>query len=252
MLTAVGSLVGLVATSFAESQWAADNARGALGAIVNLIVLGTTVLFVVGLVAWVVDTVRLRRYPGPVLADARGAHARELTAHPLAGSATAPARVRASRHLHPPRHWIGATVTGVFLVFFVSIGVGHLPGLVNGIAYLSGAEATATFVPQSYAQECGRSSCYKVTNGVLQPGGTAVTLQDTVPLGQPITERRPLWPWGSGVDLIDSTVSAWMAMVFSLVMLVVSALVVLAVTRYYQRRRRDRKFLEGWRASRPA
>jgi hypothetical protein len=248
-LTAIASFAIFMVTAIAESLLVGD-AQGALGATVNLIVLVTLTLTVIGLVAAVVDTVRLRGYPGSVREDARGAHARELTAYSPGNPG--PARLRASRHLHPPRHWIGVTVTWIFFVFLVALGLTHLPGLVDGIGYLSGAEATATFVPQSYGQECGRSSCFTVTHGVLQPGGTAVTLQDKVPLGQPITERRPLWAWGSGSDLIDSTASAWMSMVFSLVFMALSALVLTVATRYYLRRRRDRAFVEGWRATRGA
>jgi hypothetical protein len=252
MLTTVGSLVIFFVTAILESLVAADNVQGALGDIVNIIVLVTLLLAVVGLIAWVVDAVRLRRYPADVLAQARDAHAHELTGHPLASPAAAPGRLRASRHLHPPRHWIGTSVTGIFLVFMAALGVSHVPGLVDGIAYLSGAEATATFVPHSYSQECGRDSCMDVTNGVLQPGGTAVTLQRKVPLGQSLTERRPLWAWGSGVDLIDSTASAWVAMSLSLIMMGIAALVLFAIYRYYRRSRRDRTFINAWRVSRPA
>lgn len=248
-LTAIASFATFLFTATAESLLVGD-AQGGLGVLVNVIVLVTLALTVVGLVAAVVDTVRLRGLPASVREDARGAHARELRAY--SPGDPAPVRLQASRHLHPPRHWIGVAVTGICFVFLVSLGLTHLPGLVDGIGYLSGAEATATFVPQSYGQECGRSDCFTVTHGVLQPGGTAVTLQDRVPLGQPITERRPLWPWGSGADLIDSTASAWMSMIFSVIFMALSALVLAVATRYYLRRRRERAFLEGWRAPRAA
>src|SRR5581483_12051732 len=85
-----------------------------------------------------------------------------------------------------------------------------VPALVDGVAYLAGAETTATFVPTSYGQICGRGGCSNVTNGYLGTGSSAApaTWPHQVPLGQPFTVREPLWNWGFGAVLIDGDGSA--------------------------------------------
>jgi hypothetical protein len=77
-----------------------------------------------------------------------------------------------------------------------------LPGLVNGVAYLAGAESSTVFVPASYGQACSRSGCTTVTNGFLA-SGASVTWPDQVPIGRPFGVRDPLWDWGFGSQLID-------------------------------------------------
>jgi hypothetical protein len=89
----------------------------------------------------------------------------------------------------------------------VGVGVASLPGLVDGVAYLTGAESTSTFRPASYAQDCGRSGCTPVTDGRLT-GGASATWPDQVPLGHAFPVREPIWRWGSGSQLVDGNGAA--------------------------------------------
>jgi len=50
---------------------------------------------------------------------------------------------------HRPRGW-------VMMLILLCIGVAALPGLVDGVGYLAGAESSPTFLPLSYGQVCGR------------------------------------------------------------------------------------------------
>ena len=59
------------------------------------------------------------------------------------------------------------------MAILLGLGVVALPALVNGVAYLAGAENTATFVPTSYGQMCGRGGCSTITNGYLGTGSNA-------------------------------------------------------------------------------
>ncbi len=93
------------------------------------------------------------------------------------------------------------------LVVALGAAVLFLPGLVNGVSYLTGGN-TATFVPQSYAESCsyhGNGDCSTVTVGILKTGsgGVTSTWPDDVPLGRPFEVRRPVWTWGPGSALID-------------------------------------------------
>ena len=88
------------------------------------------------------------------------------------------------------------------MTILLGIGVASLPGLVDGVAYLAGAENSTSFLPLSYGQVCGRGGCSTVTYGVLATGAS-VTWPDQVPLGQSFTVRQPLWNWGFGAQMID-------------------------------------------------
>jgi hypothetical protein len=82
-----------------------------------------------------------------------------------------------------------------------------LPVLVNGVAYLTGAENSSVFLPLSYSQECGRSGCNTVTDGTLA-SGASVKWPRRVPLGQEFPVREPVWDWGFGDELINDDASA--------------------------------------------
>ena len=171
----------------------------AVGAIFVLLL---TVVAVVGLVASVVDTVRLHRSDASVRQRARG-----RTAH-------YPARAHA--YSYPPRHrftWVFGWIT---MLILVGIAVPMLPGLVNGVAYVAGAESSTTFLPLSYGQECGRSGCSPITNGILADG-SSVNWPDRVPLGQAFAVREPLWNWGYGSGLIDGDGTATVDIVLGVV-----------------------------------
>jgi hypothetical protein len=166
---------------------------GAGAAVGVIFVLLLTVAVIIGLVASVADTVRLRR---------RDAGVRQRARH-----RTAHYPVRAHAYSYPPRHRFTWLFGWVIMLIWVGVGVASLPGLVDGVAYLTGAESTATFLPASYAQDCGRSGCTTVTDGRLTSGASA-TWPDQVPLGQAFPVREPIWQWGSGSQLIDGNGAA--------------------------------------------
>jgi hypothetical protein len=190
------------------------NASGAAIAVPAIFVLLLTAVFVVALVASIVDTVRLHRISPDVRSRAVG----HVAHHPA----------RAHAYRYPPRHRFTWVFAWVFMLILLGIGVAVLPGFVDGVAYLAGGESNATFVPVSYGQHCSRSGCSTVTNGYLESGsaafsgagsgssgslggapggsvggGPSVTWPGQVPLGQPFTVRAPLMDWGFGSTLID-------------------------------------------------
>lgn len=174
----------------------APNAKGAGQAFAGIFVLLLTIIAVVALVASIVDTVRLHRRDTGVRSTAF-----ERTAHH-------PVRTHAYRY--PPRHRFTWVFGWVMLVVIVGLGIGTLPGLVDGVAYLAGAENSASFVPVSYGQSCSRSGCRTITNGYLDvPGRPAVTWQGQVPLDSPRQVRQPLWDWAYGSELITSDFGAF-------------------------------------------
>ena len=164
------------------------NASGPGEAVAAIFVLLLTVVAIVGLVASVVDTVKLRRRGVNVRQQAR-----QRTAH-------YPARAHA--YSYPPRHRVSWVFGWILMLILLGIGVAALPGLVDGIAYVAGAENTATFLPTAYSQDCGRSGCTTVTEGVLGNGASA-TWPNQVPLGQSFTVAQPMMNWGFGSNLID-------------------------------------------------
>jgi hypothetical protein len=166
----------------------APNASGAGLAVSAVFILLLTAVGVVALVASVVDTVRLRQ---------RDAGVRRQAMH-----RTAHYPLRAHAYSYPPRHRFTWAFSWVMMLILLGIGVASLPGLVDGVAYLAGAESGSTFLPVSYGQVCGRSGCSTVTYGVLA-NGASVTWPDQVPLGQAFAVREPLWNWGFGSQMID-------------------------------------------------
>jgi hypothetical protein len=166
----------------------APNASGAGLAVAAIFILLLTAVAVVALVASVIDTVRLRRRDAGVRVQAR-----HRTAH---------YPVRAHAYSYPPRHRFTWVFSWVMMAILLCIGVASLPGLVDGVAYLAGAESSSTFLPLSYGQVCGRGGCSTVTYGALA-NGASVTWPDQVPLDQPFAVREPLWNWGFGAQMID-------------------------------------------------
>jgi hypothetical protein len=166
----------------------APDASGAGANVAAIFVLLLTVVVIVGLIAIVVDTVQLRRrHPGIQQ------QARQRTAH---------YPVRAHAYSYPPRHRFTWIWGWFMMAVLLGLGVAALPGLVDGIAYLAGAESTSTFQPLSYSQDCGRSGCTTVTDGVLA-NGASVTWPDQVPLDQPFSVRVPVMDWGFGSQMVD-------------------------------------------------
>jgi hypothetical protein len=107
----------------------------------------------------------------------------------------------------PSRHRLDLILSSITLLFVLGIGVVVLPGLVDGVAYLAGAENSSVFLPLSYSQECGRSGCNTVTDGTLA-GGASVSWPRQVPLGREFPVREPVWNWGFGSGLINDDASA--------------------------------------------
>jgi hypothetical protein len=171
----------------------APNASGAGLAVAAIFILLLTAVAVVALVASMVDTVRLHRRDAGVRRQAL----RRTRHFP----------VRAHAYSYPPRHRFTWVFSWVMMAILLGIGVASLPGLVDGVAYLAGAENSSTFLPLSYGQVCGRGGCSTVTYGVLSTGAS-VTWPDQVPLGQSFAVREPLWDWGFGAQMIDGDGSA--------------------------------------------
>jgi hypothetical protein len=171
----------------------APNASGAGLAVAAIFILLLTVVGIVALVASVVDTVRL--------------HRRDVDVRRRAVRRTAHYPVRAHAYSYPPRHRFTWVFSWVMMLVLLGIGVASLPGLVDGVAYLAGAESSTTFLPVSYGQSCGRGGCSTVTDGVLA-NGASVTWPDQVPLDQSFSVREPLWDWGFGAQMIDGDGSA--------------------------------------------
>lgn len=165
------------------------NASGAGEAFGAILVILLTAIVVIALIAAIVDSVKLRgRDPGV------RSRASSLTSHHP---------VRSHAYRYPPKHR-GSWVFGwILMLILLGLGVAAFPGLVNGIAYLAGAENSVTFMPVSSGQQCGRYGCSPITNGFLEtPGDPSVTWSGSVPLGVPFQVRQPLMDWGFGSELI--------------------------------------------------
>jgi hypothetical protein len=228
-LTAAGLLGGLD-----------PDGSGAGLAVGSVFVLLLTVAAVVGLVASIVDTVRLHRADAGVRERARG------------GTAHYPRRSHA--YSYPPRHWFTWVFGWITLLILLGLGVTMLPGLVNGVAYVAGAESSTTFLPLSHGQECGRSGCSPLTNGVLADGAS-VSWPGSVPLGQAFAVREPLWDWGLGSGLIDGGGTAAVDIVLGVLFDGVAVLVLVhlgkLVSRWLRHRRLGRPAAaRDWRPGR--
>ena len=189
--TVISVVAWLVACGLLGSL--APNASGTGLALSAIFILLLTLFGLGALVASVIDTVRLHRLDGGVRRQA----VRRTRHYP----------VRAHAYSYPPRHRFSWVFGWVMMVILLCIGVVSLPGLVDGVAYLAGAESSSTFLPVSYGQACGRGGCSTVTYGVLANGAN-VTWPDQVPLGKAIAVRQPLWNWGFGSQMIDGNWSA--------------------------------------------
>ena len=265
--TLAGSVVGLLVTLGLLGALAPNASGGAGVAVASIFVLLLTITALVALVASIVDTVRLHRIDPDLRRRAGGGVAH----HP----------VHAHPYRYPPRHRISWVLGWFLMVVWAGLGVAVLPAFVDGVAYLSGAESSATFVPVSHQQECGRGGCSTVTNGYLAfvgtagggtvgggtagggsvggapagglAGGPSVIWPGQVPLGQPFTVRAPLWDWGFGSQLNDGDGSAIGAIVAGLAIDGGAGFVIFAfvkLTRNWLRHRRQAGLpeLPGWPA----
>jgi hypothetical protein len=132
--------------------------------------------------------------------------------------------------------WIG--MLAILIVAVVSV-----PAVVDGVAYLAGAERTVTFDPISHQTNCDRYSCQMVTVGILETGGagTSATWEDVVPLGKQFQVHEPVWRWGLGLALIDSDGTAFIAIGLSLLIEGAAALVVVKMAKLALNWRRHRQ-----------
>ncbi|HUD78792.1 MAG TPA: hypothetical protein VMR00_13165 [Streptosporangiaceae bacterium] len=189
-------------------------------------------LTVLGIIAAVVCNARLLRLPPAVRAQAAPILARH------------PDRRRA--HHYPPLDRLVWAVAWVGFLLILVVAVVSVPAAVDGAAYLAGAERTATFDPVSYQTNCDRYSCGTITDGVLKTGGGAgagvsASWQNVVPLGRPFQVREPLWRWGLGLSLIDSSKTALIALIISLMIEAWAVLIVVKVVRLARNWRRHRQ-----------
>jgi hypothetical protein len=186
-------------------------------------------LAVVSIIVVVVYSVRLRRVPPAVRAQATPVAAR----HPR-GPHT---------HHYPPRHLVTWVLRWIGMLAILIVAVVSVPAVVDGTAYLAGLERTVTFDPTSHQTNCDRYSCQTVTDGTLETGGAGIpaSWQDVVPLGKPFQVREPVWRWGLGLALIDSDGTAVLAIGLSLLIEGAAILVVVKLTRLALNWRRHRQ-----------
>lgn len=167
-----------------------NGSGGAAATVATVFVLLLTAIVVIALVAAIVDSVKLRGRD----ADVRSWALALATHHPA----------RAHAYRYPPKHRVSFVFGWIMMLVLLGLGVAAFPGLVNGIAYLAGAEHGVTFMPVSAGQQCGRYGCSAITNGYLQtPGDPSATWPDAVPLGVPFQVRQPMMGWGFGSQLIN-------------------------------------------------
>lgn len=110
----------------------APNGSGAGIAVASVFILLLGAMAVVGLVASITDTVRLHRLDPGVRARA----APRTTHHP----------VRAHAYQYPPRHRWTWVFSWLVMAILLGLGVVALPALVDGVAYLAGAERFAVLI----------------------------------------------------------------------------------------------------------
>jgi hypothetical protein len=222
--TVIGMVAWLTAAGLLGAL--APSGSGAGAAVGSVFVVLLTVFAVVGLIASLVDTVRLHRLDAGL---------RER-----AGQRTAHHPARAHAYSYPPRHRYSWVFGWIVMLVLLGFGVPVLPGFVNGVAYLGGAESASVFLPVSYSQDCGRSGCSTVTDGVLA-NGAGVTWPGQVPLGQAFTVHTPLWDWGYGSGLIDGDGTAIGFIVAGVLLDGFAVLVLLALVRLVRRWIRHRR-----------
>jgi hypothetical protein len=182
-----GSVIGLAAGIAARIV----ASHGAPAVVSGIALAAFIVLGVVALVVIIVETSRWWLRVDPLV---RAQVRRRMTHHSLAGQA-----------LGISGHVLARLFLWLLVAAWMAFAVLLVPAVVNSVAYLAHAGPTATFVAQSYTQECGRGGCYYVTNGVLLTHPPAsVTWPDDVPLNSTFPVRRPVWGiFGYSSDLLN-------------------------------------------------
>lgn len=196
----------------------------------QLVIAGFGVLGLACAAVAVLQSVRLRRGSQEVRASADRVFAER--------------QARQSARHYPRWNALFLVILWTGTMMIVAVAVVSVPAVVNGVAYLAGAEKTVIFDPVSHETVCHtRGGCEVVTEGIMETGGqgTEASWPHEVPLGKPFPIRQPYWQWGLGAALIDSAVIAVVAI---LVSLLIQAFAVFIVGRMFMRiraRRRHRR-----------
>jgi uncharacterized protein DUF4352 len=215
--TAAGGFLAFLLASAVYSDRYSATGSGPVAILVIMMVLAA--LTIIGLVVAVVDSVLLSRRSAVLRWQAisfEDQHSR-----------------RAHAYRYPPRHGFSFLGAWVMLACVLGLGVLFLPGVVDGISYLSGGNRVL-FVPQSWQTTCSYypssgNVCSTSTDGILETGGAGIsaTWPDQVPLDHPFLVREPLWRWGLGAALINNDRIAIVAVCVSLLFIGGSVVVVI-------------------------
>jgi hypothetical protein len=215
--TATGGFLAFMLASAVYSNRYSATGSGPVAILIIMMVLAA--LTIIGLVVAVVDSVLLSR--------------RSAALRWRAISFAEQHSRRAHAYRYPPQHGLSFLTVWVMLVCMLGLGVLFLPGVVNGVSYLSGGNSVL-FVPQSWQPTCSfyystGNVCSTSTNGILKTGGAGMsaTWPDQVPLNHPFLIREPLWRWGLGAALIDTDKTAIIAICISLLFIGFSVVIVI-------------------------
>ena len=157
-------------------------------------------------------------------------------------------QARQSARHYPRWNALFQVVLWAGMAMIVAVAVVSVPAVVNGVAYLAGAEKTVIFDPVSHETVCHtRGGCEVVTEGVMETGGqgTEASWPHEVPLGKPFPIRQPFWRWGLGAALIDSAVIAVVAIFLSLLIQAFAVFIVVRVISRARARWRHRREVAG-------
>lgn len=215
--TAAGGFLAFLLASAVYSNRYSATGSGPVAILVIIMVLAA--LTIIGVVVVIVDSVLLRRRSAVLRWQAvsfEDQHSR-----------------RAHAYRYPPQHGFSFLGAWVMLACVLGLGVLFLPGVVNGISYLSGGNSVM-FVPQSWQTTCSYypssgNVCSTSTDGILQTGGAGMsaTWPEQVPLNHPFLVREPLWKWGLGAALVSNGRIAIVAICVSLLFIGASVVVVI-------------------------
>jgi hypothetical protein len=107
-----------------------------------------------------------------------------------------------------PAWWLGVLALLGLAIGLMIFPVSDLPEAVNAWGYATGAEPSATFVPDSQSyQECSSNdsgqTCTWYTDGYLEQGHQHVVQPGYVRAGTTLRVSGPLWDWLRGNRLIS-------------------------------------------------
>jgi Domain of unknown function (DUF4352) len=214
--TAAGGFLAFLLASLVYSDRVSATGSGPVAILIIIMVLAA--LTIIGLVVAVVDHMLLRR--------------RSAVLRWQAISFEDQYSRRAHAYRYPSRGGFSFLGAWLMLACVLGLGVLFLPGVVNGVSYLSGGNSVM-FVPQSWQTTCSYYStgnvCATSTDGILETGGAGMTATwpEQVPLNHPFLVREPLWKWGLGAALIDNDRIAIVAICVGLLFIGVAVVIVI-------------------------